>query len=152
LLQNPRARFNDRRPQLPGQDAPGLGLAREIGWALARIARRLGLDGVAYRPAWFHTAYSGRYHFVFANPVHQGRFEAIQRDLKDVSLIDVTRAAAEGRLRINGEPYTWEAEEMVFWLSRSPLDEEAVARERERVRFTLVESEQANASTNSSGG
>lgn len=150
LLQNPRARFNDRRPQLPGQDAPGLGLAREIGWALARIARRLGLDGVAYRPAWFHTAYSGRYHFVFANPVHQGRFEAMQRDLKDVPLIDVTRAAAEGRLRINGEPYTWEAEEMVFWLARSPLDEEAVARERDRVRFTLVEDEQKSAPTDSS--
>lgn len=140
-LRNPKARFNGRRPQLPGQDAPGLGLAREIGWAFARIARRLGLDGVAYRPAWFHTAYSGRYHFVFADPERQGRFEAIQRDLRHVPLLEITRAAAEGRLRMNGEPYTWEADEMVFWLEKGPLDEAAVADERERVRFTIVEPE-----------
>ena len=140
-LRNPRAKFNQRRPQLPGQDAPGLGLAREIGWAFARIARRLGLAGVAYRPAWYHTAYSGRYHFVFADPVRQGRFEAMQRDLRNVALLEITRAAADGRLRMNGEPHTWEAEEMVFWLGRSPLDEAAVAEERERVRFTIVDPE-----------
>ena len=140
-LRNPRAKFSARRPQLPGQDAPGLGLAREIGWAFARIARRLDLAGVAYRPAWFHTAYSGRYHFVFADPVRQGRFEAIQRDLRNVPLLEITHAAAEGRLRCNGEPYRWEAEEMVFWLGKSPLDESAVAEERERVRFTMVQCE-----------
>jgi acetoin utilization deacetylase AcuC-like enzyme len=138
MLCNPRAQFSEKRPQLPGQDAPGLGLAREIGWALARIARRLGLDGVAYRPAWYHTAYSGRYHFVFADSKRQGRFEAMQRDLRGIPLVEVTRAAAEGRLRMNGEPCTWEAEEMVFWLSNSPLDERAVADERTRVRFTIV--------------
>ena len=140
-LRNPKARFTSRRPQLPGQDAPGLGLSREMGWAFARIARRLGLDGVAYRPAWFHTAYSGRYHFVFADPKRQGRFEAIQRDLRHVPLLQITQAAAEGRLRMNGEPYTWEADEMVFWLAKGVLDEATVADERERVRFTIAEPE-----------
>jgi len=140
-LCNPRARFSEKRPQLPGQEVPGLGLAREIGWALARIARRLGLEGVAYRPAWYHTAYSGRYHFVFADSRRQGRFEAMQRDLRDIPLIEVTRAAAEGRLRNHGERCTWEAEEMVFWLFDSPLDEKIVAEERANARFTIVASE-----------
>ncbi len=140
-LQNPKARFNERRPQLPGQDVPGLGLAREIGWVFARIARRLGLAGVAYRPAWYHTAYSGRYHFVFADARRQGRFEAMQRDLRPHPLIEITRAAAEGRLCMNDEHYTWEADAMVFWLGRSPLDEATVAEERERVRFTIADPE-----------
>ncbi len=138
-LRNPAARFTPRRPQLPGQDVPGLGLSRELGWTLARIARRLGLAGVAFRPAWYHTAYSGRHHFVFADAVQQGRFEAAQRDLCDVPLLEVTRAAAEGRILLNDKPYTWEAETMVFWLSHSPLNEAAVAQERELARFTLME-------------
>lgn len=144
-LRNPKARFSGMRPQLPGQDAPGLGLAREIGWTLARIARRLGLDGVAYRPAWFHTAYSGRYHFAFVDAKRQGRFDAAMRDLRDIPLLDVTRAAAEGRLLMNGEPYTWEADEMVFWLGPSPLDEQAVRTERERVRYTIASDESSDA-------
>lgn len=140
-LRNPKAGFSQRRPQLPGQDAPGLGLAREVGWALARMARRLGLAGVAYRPAWYHTAYSGRYHFVFADPQRQGRFEAAQRDLRDVPLLEVTKAAAEGRLLNNGERCAWEPETMVFWLGKSPLDESAVAEARERARFTIADPE-----------
>jgi acetoin utilization deacetylase AcuC-like enzyme len=138
-LRDPKARFSGHRPQLPGQDAPGLGLAQEIGWALARIARRLCLDGVAYRPAWFHTAYSGRYHFEFVDAARQGRFDAAMRDLRDTPLLEVTHAAADGRLRMNGEPYTWEADEMVFWLGPSPLDERAVRLERERVRFAIAD-------------
>ena len=48
-LRHPRARFSDLRPQLPGQDVPGLGLAREITELLARMAARLGLEGLEDR-------------------------------------------------------------------------------------------------------
>ncbi len=137
-LRNPRARFSHRRPQLPGQDKPGLGLAREMGWVFQRMARRLGLEGVVFRPAWFHTAYTGRYHFVFVDPARQGRFEAMIRDLGQLPLIEVTKAAAEGRVLMNGEPYTWEADEMVFWLGPSRLDEKLVEAERSRVSFSLA--------------
>jgi hypothetical protein len=65
----------------------------------------------------------------------------MQRDLRDIPLIEVTRAAAEGRLRNHGERCTWEAEEMVFWLFDSPLDEKIVAEERANARFTIVASE-----------
>ncbi len=138
-LRNPRARFSTRRPQLPGQDHPGLGLARDMGWVFLRIARRLGLEGVVYRPAWFHTAYSGRYHFVFVDPARQGRFEAMIRDLGHLPLLEVTKAAAEGRVLMNGEPYTWEADEMIFWLGPSRLDEKMVEAERSRVSFTIAD-------------
>lgn len=151
-LRNPRARFSARRPQLPGQENPGLGLAREMGWVFLRIARRLGLDGVVYRPAWFHTAYTGRYHFVFVDPARQGRFEAMLRDLAHVPLLEVTKAASEGRLLMNGEPYTWEADEMIFWIGPSRLDDQLVEAERSRVSFTVTPPETGSAVNQPQGG
>jgi acetoin utilization deacetylase AcuC-like enzyme len=145
-LRNPRAQFSERRPRLPGQDVPGLGLAREAGTMLARMAVRLGLGGVVFRPAYFHTAYAARHEFEFIDPERQGRFEALLRDLAHVPLLEATIAIAEGRVRMDGAPYTWEADEMAYWLRESPADAGEVERERERVRFTLVEPSPAPAS------
>jgi acetoin utilization deacetylase AcuC-like enzyme len=135
-LRNPRARFSDLRPQLPGQDMPGLGLAREITELLTRMAARLGLEGLAIRPSSYHTAYY-RYRWRFVDPQRQGRFEALERDLAGLALLDATRAIAEGRVRMDGEPYQWEADEMVLWLKAHPEDRAAIEAERERVKFTV---------------
>ncbi len=135
-LRNPRAQFSERRPRLPGQDVPGLGLARETATMLARMAVRLGLGGVVFRPAHYHTAYAARHEFAFIDPQRQGRFEALVRDLAGVPLLEATVALAEGRVRMNGAPYAWEADEMAYWLRESPADAGEVERERERVRFT----------------
>src|SRR5262249_49919611 len=97
-LRNPRAHFAPDRPQLPGQEVPRPGLAREIGELLARIARRLELAGVAFRPAWYHTAYAARYRFRFVDPARQGRFEALIRDLRGVPLLEASLAISEGRV------------------------------------------------------
>ncbi|MBI5546541.1 MAG: histone deacetylase [Deltaproteobacteria bacterium] len=138
-LRNPKAAFSGRRPQLPGQELPGLGLARESGEMLARIARELGLAGVVFRPAWFHMAYSARYHFRYLDPRRQGRFEAMQRDLGIVPLREVTLAFAQGRVRLNGQPHTWEPDEMIYWLSRHRReDRRTVEAERARSHFTLA--------------
>lgn len=138
-LRNPRARFSSLRPQLPGQEVPGLGLAREMTQFLALMARRLQLDGVAFRPSWFHMAWAARHDARFVDAARQGRFEALCRDLAKVPLIDATRALADGRVKRNGEPYHWEPDEMVRWRDESliPKDAEAVAAERERCHFTL---------------
>ncbi|HTN54270.1 MAG TPA: histone deacetylase [Anaeromyxobacter sp.] len=137
-LRNPRALFSERRPRLPGQEVPGLGLARETGTMLARMAVRLGLGGVVFRPAHYHNAYAARHAFTFIDPERQGRFEALLRDLADVPLLEATLAIAEGRVRMNGEPYLWEADEMAYWLRESPSEPGEVERERERVRFALA--------------
>jgi len=140
-LRNPRAKFSDRRPQLPGQDVPGLGLAREAGEMLALMALRLGLAGVVYRPAHFHTAYPGRHHFTFVDPSRQGRFEALVRDLPEgMGIADVTQEIDEGRVLLNGEPYAWEPDEMVFWLREPPEEPGEVAHECERCHFTFLPS------------
>ncbi len=138
-LRNPKAAFSQRRPQLPGQEMPGLGLAREACEMLARVGRELGLQGVVFRPAWFHMAYSGRYHFRYLDPTRQGRFEAMVRDLGRYPLREVTLAFAQGRIRMNGQPCTWEADEMIYWLARHRKeDRRTVEAERARVHFTLL--------------
>jgi acetoin utilization deacetylase AcuC-like enzyme len=138
-LRNPRAQFSEKRPRLPGQDVPGLGLALEAGTMLARMAVRLGLAGVAFRPAWYHTAYAARREFTFVDPERQGRFEALVRDLGDTPLLEATNLVADGRVLMNGKPYAWEADEMAYWLRESPDDPGEVARERERIHFTVAD-------------
>lgn len=135
-LRHPRARFTDGRPRLPGQEVPGLGLAREASELLERVAERLGLAGVAVRPAHFHVAYGGRQRFRFAEPAVQGRFEALVRDLAALPLPEATRAVDEGRVRLNGAPWRWEPAEYVAWL-KAPLPDPLVAETREASRFTV---------------
>ncbi len=136
-LRHPRARFSELRPRLPGQEVPGLGLAREAGTMLARMAVRLGLGGVVFRPSHFHLAYSARYGFAFVDPDRQARFEALVRDLAHLPLREATAAVAEGRVRLDGRPYAWEPDEMVYWLRESPADPGEVEREASRIRFTV---------------
>ncbi len=107
-LRHPLAAFTDDRPPLPGQEVPGLGMAREVAALLHVMASRLGLAGVAVRPAWYHVAYTSRHDFRFADGDREGRFRALARDLADLPLKAVTVAVAEGRVRLNGEPYAWE--------------------------------------------
>ncbi len=112
-LRHPLAAFRADRPPLPGQEVPGLGLAREASTLLVQVARRLELAAVAVRPAWFHVAHSARKVFRFCDPVAQGRFEAISRDLADVPLKTATQAIADGRLRVDGVPTAWDPALMV---------------------------------------
>jgi len=136
-LRNPRAQFSERRPRLPGQEVPGLGMAREFGELLGLVARRLGLAGVAFRPAHFHTAYSARQAMAFVDPARQGRFEALVRDVAHLPLLEATTAVDEGRVRLEGVPYAWEADEMAMWLDPPTPVPGPVEAERERVHFTV---------------
>jgi hypothetical protein len=136
-LRHPLAHFTDKRPKLPGQEVPGLGLAREMSEIELRMAIRLGFAGIAFRPSWYHMAYTARSRFRFVDPQRQGRFLAMIRDSGHRSLLDVTMACAEGHVRMNGETYTWEADEMVYLLDTTPEENPVVAEEAARVTFTF---------------
>ncbi|HUJ27255.1 MAG TPA: histone deacetylase [Myxococcales bacterium] len=136
-LRNPRAKFSAERPQLPGQDVPGLGLARELTELLGRMALRLGLSGLVFRPASYHLAYGGRETLRFRDPARQGRFEALVQALQGMPLVEATRAVADGRVLLDGQPYKWEADEMVLWVEPRPQDRESIDQEKARAHFSL---------------
>jgi acetoin utilization deacetylase AcuC-like enzyme len=136
-LRNPRVAFDSRRPRLPGQEMPGLGLAREAGQMLAQIARRLELAGVVFRPAFYHVAYTSRYHFRFIDPLRQGRFEALQRDLAGMSLLEATTAIAERRVFLGDAVYGWEPDDMAHRFVDDPDYEPRVIDGREQSHFSL---------------
>jgi len=136
-LRHPLARFSAVRPQLPGQEVPGLGLSREAAEMLMLMADRLKLEGVAFRPMWYHLAVVARARFRFVDAARQGRFEALMRDLAHLPLLEATRRVAKGHVRLNGQPYVWEAEDMVSRRAPGSNDAEAIAAERERCHFTV---------------
>ena len=137
-LRHPRASFSAVRPRLPGQEVPGLGMAREVSELLMLMAERLKLAGVAFRPMWYHLAMQARFRFRFVEPLRQGRFEALARDLAHLPLLEATRHVAEGRVWLNGQPYAWEPDDMVSRHAPLSGDADTVATERERCRFTLA--------------
>ncbi len=98
-MQNPGASFTTERPPLPGQQHPGLGMSREILQWIYLIGMRIGKDGIAIHPQYFHAAVL--YHRLFQcyNPVQEGQLTALIRDTEEFNLDDVTWAVELGCLR-----------------------------------------------------
>ncbi len=140
-LRHPLAQFTLNRPRLPGQDAPGLGLLTEMTHLMIRMAIRLGLEGIAFRPAYYHLAYLARGECRFVDPARQGRFEALMRDLGHLPLPELSQALADGKVLAGGVPYAWEASDMAAWVGGADAwdaGEGAVAGVRDATRFELV--------------
>ncbi len=114
LLQDPTERFSAARPQLPGQEHPGLGLAKAVTGLLIQAARRLNLEGLVNRPAHFHNAFAARHHFHFVDPQTQGRFLAMLGLLNHEPLAWASAQIEQGHLRnAVGEVVRWEPGEFV---------------------------------------
>lgn len=147
LMQNPRARFSPRRPALPGQVYPGLGIGRQVTQVYLAMARRLQCDGIVNSPEFGHTAvlYSRRYRFL--DPEAEGRLIALRRDLAPLSLAEASWALHTGCVLLEGEPsrpYRWVPEDQVLPLAepllahfRSREYVQAVKRAAKRHRFRL---------------
>ncbi len=110
LLQNPRESFSDRRPRLPGQQHPGLGLLRDLmGWLVA-VCETHGLDGVFFVAAHYHIAMQSRRLVRPLRPAHEARLRALARALEGVPLAEATGAVDSGRVRdaATGQAVAWE--------------------------------------------
>jgi len=110
LLQNPREAFSSRRPRLPGQNHPGLGMLKEVlGW-LVLLCEQQRLDGVLFRAAHYHIAGQSRRLVRLLDPREEGRMRGLAAALEGLSLAEATVAVAEGRVADaqTGEPVRWE--------------------------------------------
>jgi hypothetical protein len=81
LLQNPSQVFGDRRPPLPGQEHPGLGIGKQVLEILRNTAKRLKLDGLVTVPSYFHNSFFYSEEFYYFDPSVQGLFLAACRDV-----------------------------------------------------------------------
>lgn len=138
-LRHPRGSFAPGRRPLPGQEVPGLGLGREAGELLLKIAQRLDLAGVMLRPAWVHTAWGLREGFRFLDPTTEGEFEALLRDrLPNGGITALAADLQAGRVRKNDEPWTWRAEPMAFRAQPGPDDRAQIDAARDAATFTVA--------------
>ncbi len=153
LLQNPREPFSERRPQLPGQQHPGLGLLRDfMGW-LVVVCELHHLDGVFFVAAHYHIAMQSRRLVRPLHPAAEARLRAIAAALEGVPLSEGT-AAVEQDLVVDvktGEPVTWEPVATVLPVSQrlvarvsGPDYETAVADESARFAYRLVKQKPAD--------
>lgn len=125
LLQNPIKSFSKRRPQLPGQDHPGLGVSMRIFEILYWSARRLGADGVLFVPNYLHTGLFYGRQCAFLDPVRQGELLALRsKQEKRYGLDQFSWACSEGQLlnKHTGQPYLWTPAPMALPVSRKIKD------------------------------
>ena len=154
MLQNPRAEFTERRPALPGQKHPGLGMLSDIVALLQVACERLHLDGLIFVPSGFHIATYGRGLMSFVDRRASARYQALRRTLSELPLAQATQALAQGRVVDDdtGEAVTWQPSPMVLATSRK-LREELARRDdepRPTYSFSLLE-KSSQASSSASG-
>ena len=119
-MQNPLKHFDKKRPQLPGQRYPGLGLASKAIELLIIIAWRLKLSGLLNTPENYHNAYLYSRIFFYLDPDQQARLVAMKRDMAGYALADVAWALEWGLIQdlISGLPLMWQPGKQLV-----PLDE-----------------------------
>lgn len=112
-LQRPDGEFTESRPPLPGQQYPGLGLGREILELLRQAAKRLGLEALVTVPSYFHNAYFYDVEFQYVDPVEQGIFRGLCRDVVPGAFESVAAASWAITLGMvveeenDDEPFQW---------------------------------------------
>jgi len=147
LLQNPREPFSPRRPRLPGQQYPGLGLLRDfMGW-LVVVCEAHRLDGVFFVAAHYHVAMQSRRLVRPLLPADEARLGAVARALEGVPLQEATTLVEEGRLvdAATGQPAEWRPVPTVLPVSErlqalvsGPEYEEAVAAAAPRFAYRVL--------------
>ena len=93
MMQDPLRNFVPEKPRLPGQEAPGLGMADFVLEMLYRIVERLDLDGLLTTGEHFHNAVMYRTELAFLDPVAGGRCIALEEALLEREKLSLAEAS-----------------------------------------------------------
>jgi hypothetical protein len=107
FMQNPLAQFTERRPQLPGQNFPGLGLGKEMLSLLANAGKKNHRDFLVENPAYIHNAIIyNRAGMRFLSPHCEAFFEILLEDLAveiEHEFAKVAEACHAGKILFRGQ-------------------------------------------------
>ncbi len=119
VLQNPLSKFTSERSQLPDQQYPGLGIARQVSNMLIETAKYLHKDGIVNFPQYYHNAVIYSEIFRFYNPYMQGILQSLKKSLSKYTLAHAAFAVSLGCVRNlkDGDYFKWKAEELILPLS-----------------------------------
>ena len=144
LLQNPKARFTESAPALPGQQYPGLGLLGTIASISRFICRELKLDGVMFIPSQYYMAAIASHYLCFLDPEGEAWFNALQDFLGNYTLAEASALIAGGKVldEKTRTPVQWRVVKLILPVSRRMKRMVAVERRRagpvERPSFVLA--------------
>ncbi len=146
-MQNPRKNFSSERPQLPGQDHPGLGIGSSALELLVMAAKRLGLQGIINIPDHFHNAFFYSKIFHYENPQDQAKLLAFIREKKKKKIHDLAWAIENNSLIDNktGKAFQWDGNRQILplvkeWaqLYQSKAYKNAVEKSLKKYKFNLI--------------
>ena len=146
-LRHPLGRYTPRRPRLPGQDAPGLGLGEQVLELLYRSAERLHMDGLLAVPSHFHLAVVYNRELPFLDPWYGAQLRVLETRLvmrEALTLPQASWAIEWGHVRYgSGEPLVWRGQVML-WPRNETLQKYFASREyhREVLRATAMQTYQ----------
>ncbi|MEM9864645.1 MAG: hypothetical protein AAF938_23795 [Myxococcota bacterium] len=115
MMADPLRPFTAERPRLPGQTAPGLGMAEAVLELLYRVVERLDLDGLVTTGEHFHNAVMYRSELKYLDPASEGVCIALEDALlarEGLSLAAASWAIEWGLVYEEGtsEPFQWRGE------------------------------------------
>jgi hypothetical protein len=90
LIQDIHSQFSEKKPRLPGQKFPGLGLSSVVLELLLIICWRLNLSGIINVPNHYHNAFLYSKIFYYLNPQAQAKFLALKNTFKKVPLFKIS--------------------------------------------------------------
>ncbi|TAL32950.1 MAG: hypothetical protein EPN93_14885 [Spirochaetes bacterium] len=118
-ISNPRADFSGTKPQLPGQERPGLGGLGYFMKMMYHVAEGVTKDGFMDVPDHMHGAVMYSKNFKFFNPSHEAVLRAIMRDLGKHSLSDISWGMITGTVidKSTRTPQVYDPSEQIFPVS-----------------------------------
>jgi hypothetical protein len=118
-IQDPLLNFSEKRPPLPGQEHPGLGMGKKVVDIFSYLARLSRKDGLLAFPAYFHNALLFSRFFNFLNPEKAAEIQAIKSAFPSIPFKHMAWIVYLNCLRqADGKAYEWRAEEQVHALDK----------------------------------
>ncbi len=119
-IQDPLHGFSEKRPALPGQEHPGLGMGKKLVDLFDYLARLTRKDGLLAFPAYFHNALLFSRYFTFLCPEKAAEIQAIETSFPKIPFKHLAWIVYLNCLKCSdGKTYEWRAQEQVYALNKS---------------------------------